>query len=112
MKLDIAAAAGRSRGTQFACRDAGPVLQPDAEPVTAARLAVVLHSDSEPHGKSAPIEGDFANPTDVTRVRKIPVHKVSRDLCAFQVGRRTGGVIENVDMPPERAMFASTMSAK
>src|SRR5258708_3556126 len=109
MKLDIATAAGRSRGTQFARRLVISITQPDPEPVAATGFAVVLHPDPEPHGLAVV---EHACPTDITRVRKRRVHKVPRDISASQVTGRVGAVVENIHVPPELAMLASAVGTK
>src|SRR5258706_481281 len=101
MKLDIAAATCRSRGTQFARRLVISVAQPDPEPVAAAWLAVVFHPDSEPHSEAARPAIDYAFPADITCVRKRRVHEVPRDIRTSQVSRRVEAMVENIHMSPK-----------
>src|SRR5437879_1614335 len=78
MQLDVAAA-NYSRRLEIS------VAQPDPEPVYAdPRLAVVLHPDAEGHVRGAPIDGDHAGSTDITRIRKRWVKKIPRDTRAPQ----------------------------
>src|SRR6266849_7893273 len=85
----------------------------EPEPVLAnPRLAVVLHPDSEGHGKAARPAVDHACSTDITRVGKRRVHQVPRDARASQVSGRVVGMVENVPMPPELAVLAAAVGAK
>src|SRR5229473_7451174 len=85
----------------------------EPEPVLAnPRLAVVLHPDSEGHGKAASPAVDHACSTDITRVGKRRVHQVPRDARASQVSGWGVVVVENVHMPPELAILASAVGAK
>src|SRR5439155_10798708 len=111
VKLDVAAAAGRSGGTQFARRKVVSI-RPEPKPVAAAGFAVVLHPDPEPHGKAAGPAVDHAFPADIARVGKRWVHEVPRDVRASQVSGRVEAMVENVHMPPERAILASAVSAE
>src|SRR5437660_1692819 len=106
MQLDVAAA-NDSRRLEIS------VAQPDPEPVYAdPRLAVVLHPDPERHSKAARPTVDHAFAADVTRVRKRRVHEVPGDIRTSQVSRRVEAVVENVHVPPELAVLASTVSTK
>src|SRR5690349_20216320 len=106
MQLDVAAA-NYSRRLDIS----DPQLYP--APVYAGpRLTVVLHSDPEGHVRGAPIDGEHARSTDVTRVRERGVKKVPRDTCAPQVTGRIGAVVEDIHVPPELAVLASTVGAK
>lgn len=109
MKLDIAAAALRSRRTQFARRQVEPVAPTESELVAATRFAVVLQPDPEPHGRAV-VEHAF--PTDIARVGKRGVHQVARDERASQMRGRVEVVVDDVHMPPERAILAATVSAE
>ena len=106
MQLDVAAA-NYSRRLEIS------VAQPDPEPVYAdPRLAVVLHPDPEGHVRGAPIDGDHTGSTDITRIRKRGVKKIPRDARAPQVTGRIGAVVENIHVPPELAILASTVGSR
>src|SRR2546421_2264306 len=83
VKLDIAAAAIRSRRPQFTRREIVSIAEAQSEPVVPTGFAIVLQPDSEPDAEAARAAVDYAFSTDVTGVGKRRVHEVPGDARAF-----------------------------
>ena len=112
MKLDVAPAAIRSRGSQFTRREDVPIAEGQSESVVPTGFAVVLQPHAEPDGKVARAAVDLAFSADITCLGKRRVHEVTGDPRAFQVSGRVEAVMDDVYMAPERAILAATVGAE